>query len=202
MSARRQQIEDAASTLFEEHGYAATSMRDIARLVDLQGGSLYAHVTSKEDVLWSIVDGAARRFLAAGGPIVAGPGSAVERLRALVRAHVEVVTQARDRASVFLFQWTALGPERRAAISNARDEYEGLYRELLTEATASGELAVPDPKLAAIFALSVLNAIVHWYRPDGSLTPDQIAKRLADLIIGGLVGDPTRSLATSSKERQ
>ncbi|MEO8208725.1 MAG: helix-turn-helix domain-containing protein, partial [Chloroflexota bacterium] len=53
---RRRAIEDVASELFREHGYAATSVRDIARAVDIQGASLYAHVTSKEDVLWAIVD--------------------------------------------------------------------------------------------------------------------------------------------------
>ena len=51
---RRQAIEDVASDLFRERGYAATSIRDIARALSVQGASLYAHVTSKEDVLWAI----------------------------------------------------------------------------------------------------------------------------------------------------
>ena len=59
---RRQAIEDVASDLFRERGYAATTIRDIARALSLQGASLYAHVTSKEDVLWTIVDRAATRF--------------------------------------------------------------------------------------------------------------------------------------------
>ena len=53
---RRQAIEDAASSLFHEHGYSGTSVRDIARAVDIQGASLYAHVASKQEVLWSIVE--------------------------------------------------------------------------------------------------------------------------------------------------
>ena len=53
---RRQAIEDVASDLFRERGYAATSIRDIARALSVQGASLYSHVTSKEDVLWAIVD--------------------------------------------------------------------------------------------------------------------------------------------------
>ena len=62
---RRQAIEDVASDLFRERGYAGTSIRDIARALSVQGASLYAHVTSKEDVLWAIVDRAAGRFEAA-----------------------------------------------------------------------------------------------------------------------------------------
>ena len=59
---RRQQIETIASSLFREQGYAGTSVRDIARGLDIQGASLYAHVASKEDVLWAIVRRAAERF--------------------------------------------------------------------------------------------------------------------------------------------
>ncbi len=78
---RRQQIEDAASTLFRERGYAATSVRDIAHALDMQGGSLYAHVASKEDVLWAIVVRAADRFNAEVGPIAASDRTAARKLR-------------------------------------------------------------------------------------------------------------------------
>ena len=62
---RDSEIEDAASSLFHEHGYSGTSVRDIARALDIQGASLYAHVASKQDVLWSIVERTATRFEAA-----------------------------------------------------------------------------------------------------------------------------------------
>jgi TetR/AcrR family transcriptional regulator, cholesterol catabolism regulator len=38
------------------------SVRDIARALDIKGASVYAHVASREDVLWSIVERAATRF--------------------------------------------------------------------------------------------------------------------------------------------
>ena len=81
---RRQAIEDVASDLFREHGYAGTSIRDIARALSVQGASLYAHVTSKEDVLWAIVDRAAARFEAAAdarrrAPRRAGPATPPRR---------------------------------------------------------------------------------------------------------------------------
>jgi AcrR family transcriptional regulator len=186
MTGRRRQIEDAASALFGARGFAGTSVRDIARLVDLQGGSLYAHVTSKEEVLWSIVDGAARRFRAAAEPIAGGAGSAGERLAAMVRAHVGVVTESRDRAAVFLLQWRFLGPERRAAIAAARDRYEGLFRRVIAEGVEAGEFDVADPALAARFVLSALNGLANWYRPDGRLPAEDIAERFVALILHGL----------------
>src|SRR6187397_2478549 len=89
---RRQQIEDVASALFREHGYAGTSVRDIAQALNLQGGSLYAHVASKEDVLWSIVTRAADHFFALVVPLAAASDPPANRLRRMIRAHVAVVT--------------------------------------------------------------------------------------------------------------
>ena len=79
---RRQQIEDTASALFRERGYAATSVRDIAQALNMQGGSLYAHVASKEDMLWSIVVRAAERFDAEVGTDAIDVRAAQARLRA------------------------------------------------------------------------------------------------------------------------
>src|SRR3954453_2222026 len=112
---RRQAIEDVASDLFRDRGYAATSVRDIARALDIQGASLYAHVASQEDVLWSIVDTTATAFERRADAALDGrPGEApgdgargdpVDRLAARVEAHVETVTKDPERASVFITEW-------------------------------------------------------------------------------------------------
>src|SRR5688500_967262 len=114
---RRQAIEDVASALFRERGYAATSVRDIARALDIQGASLYAHVSSKAEVLWTIVDRAATRFEEAADAAeeaLAPASGAADRIRALVRAHIGVVTADPELASVFVHEWRHLEGERRA----------------------------------------------------------------------------------------
>jgi AcrR family transcriptional regulator len=186
MHTRREQIEEVASALFSDRGYAATSMRDIAGALDLQGGSLYAHVPSKEAVLASIVQQAADRFHAAVRPIAQGPGTAAERLLRMVHAHVNVVAAGRERATVFLFEWTFLSPERREAVARARDDYEGYFSRVIAEGMAAGELAARDPRVAAVFILSAMNGLAHWYRSDGPLGPEEIADHYADLFLRGL----------------
>ncbi len=186
MATRREQIEDVASALFSDRGYKATSMRDIAAALDIQGGSLYAHIPSKEAVLASIVEQAAERFHQAVRPVAEGPGTAGERLRRMVDAHVRVVTEGRARAHVFLFEWTSLGPERREAVARSRDAYESYFKNVIAEGVAAGELARRDARLAAIFLLSAMNGLVHWYRPDGPLGPEAIAEHYADLFLCGL----------------
>jgi AcrR family transcriptional regulator len=193
-TSRRREIEDAASSLFREHGYSGTSVRDIARALDIQGASLYAHVTSKQDVLWSIVERTATRFEAAADAAlsgadpwpVAGPGS---RLAAIVRAHVGVITDDVERASVFVSEWRSLSAERRNEIARRRDTYERRFRAVITDGIAAGTFAAVDPALAATFILTALNGIVTWYRPDGRLRPSAIAGAYADLALRAVLTD-------------
>ncbi|HZA83642.1 MAG TPA: TetR/AcrR family transcriptional regulator [Actinomycetes bacterium] len=189
MQTRRRQIEDAASALFSSRGYAATSMRDIAKAIDLQGGSLYAHIPSKEAVLAAIVEEAAEAFHAAVRPVAERGAPAAERLREMVAAHVRVVTGGRERAKVFLFEWTFLGEERRQAVTRSRAAYQGYFERVVAEGVAGGEFGAVDPRLAAVFILSAMNAMAYWYRPDGPLGPDDLAGHYAGLFLGGLRGN-------------
>ncbi|MEP7158789.1 MAG: TetR/AcrR family transcriptional regulator, partial [Chloroflexota bacterium] len=142
---RRQQIEDAASTLFRERGYAATSVRDIAQALDMQGGSLYAHVASKEDMLWAIVVRAADQFNREVGPLADAAGQPPKsRLQSMIRAHVGVVTSAQKDAAVFLHQWRFLNPERRTQIGQRRDDYEGLFRGVIADGVGTNEFRPVD----------------------------------------------------------
>src|SRR5256885_16834898 len=120
--ARRREIEEVASELFHANGYAATSVRDIARALDIQGASLYAHVASKEDVLWSIVDGAATAFETKADEAESETATSdpVERLAALVEAHVDVITADPERASVFVTEWRHLSGDRRPPLPHPR----------------------------------------------------------------------------------
>jgi AcrR family transcriptional regulator len=187
-TSRRREIEDAASSLFHEHGYSGTSVRDIARAVDIQGASLYAHVASKQEVLWSIVERTAARFeAAADGVEAADPGSVVfgpgVHLIALVRAHVGVVTDDIERASVFVHEWRALEPGRRDEIARRRDAYEARFRSAIADGIDAGSFGPVDAALTAAYILTALNGLVAWYRPDGRLTARDIADAYADLTL-------------------
>ena len=183
---RRQQIEDAASALFRERGYAATSVRDIAQALNIQGPSLYAHVASKEDVLWSIVNRAADRFNAEVGPLASATTPPPKRLRDIIRGHVAVVTSSQKDAAVFLHEWRFLSAERRAEMAARRDSYEALFRRAIDDGIHAGYFQPVDTKLTAMAILSALNGIATWYRPDGILSAEEIAENFADLFINAL----------------
>lgn len=187
-TSRRQAIEDVASDLFRERGYAATSIRDIARALSVQGASLYAHVTSKEDVLWAIVDRAASRFESAAERAEAEaaarrPGDPAEAVAALVRAHLEVLTGDVDEAGVFVHEWRSLGPERRSDILARRDAYEARFRRYIQDGIAIGAFTITDPAIAAAALLSAINGVATWYDPTGRLPAGRIADHLVDLSL-------------------
>jgi TetR/AcrR family transcriptional regulator, cholesterol catabolism regulator len=183
---RRQQIQDAASALFRERGYAATSVRDIAQVLNMQGPSLYAHVASKEDLLWSIVNRAADRFNTEVGPLAAATTPPPQRLRDMIRGHVAVVTSSQKDAAVFLHEWRFLSRERRAEIAARRDAYEALFRQAIDDGIRAGYFQAVDTPLTAMAILSALNGIATWYRADGILDADEIADNFADLFINAL----------------
>lgn len=186
---RRREIDEVASGLFHENGYAATSVRDIARALDIQAASMYAHVASKEDVLWSIVDGAARAFERSADDAAAETADPVDRLAALVEAHVEVITADPERSSVFVTEWRHLSAARRQEIAARRDGYEARFREAIADGIAIGAFRSTDAALAATFILTALNGVATWYRPDGRLSPDRVADTYVDLALRALTED-------------
>ena len=189
---RRRQIEDVASELFRDHGYAATGVRDIARALDIQGASLYAHVSSKEAVLWAIVERAASMFESAADRAMEqseGRPPSV-RLRTLVIAHVDVVTAGPEAATVFDREWRHLEGPRQDEIRARRDAYEARFRRLIDAGVTLGEFAPVDPALASAFLLTALNAVGTWYRPEGRRSPAELAVAYADLSLRSLTRAP------------
>ena len=189
--ARRREIDEVASGLFHANGYSATSVRDIAKALDIQAASMYAHVASKEELLWAIVDRAAAAFEHAADRAAAetAGADAVERLAALVEAHVEVVTAEPQRSSVFVTEWRHLTGERRAGIAARRDAYETRFRDTIQDGVAGGAFRATDPSIAATFILTALNGIATWYRPDGRLSADRIADHYVELALRSLSVD-------------
>lgn len=201
-SARRDDILAQAGRMFRERGYHATSMRDLAKALDLRGSSLYSHVASKEDLLWEIVTDAAAAFAAAVDAVPASLDPPA-RLAAMIRAHLAVVAAERPTATVFFQDWLHLGPERRARVVAARDDYQRRFIDVIEDGVRSGDFAVDDPRLAALVVLSALNWTYQWLDPAGRLDLDALADGYAAQLVGGLavVREPPASDADPAGSR-
>jgi AcrR family transcriptional regulator len=179
--ARREQIVDDSAALFSSKGYHATSIRDIAESVGMLPGSLYAHIRSKEDLLYEIVIRAAAKFLDGLEMAVAGEAPPRRRLGEAMRAHVRVVAEDVDAARVFHHEWRALSGGRRGEVVRLRDRYEGLWDDIVRELPGA-----VDAKLARLLVLSAANWVYTWYDPAGPLTPDQVADGFTQILLRGL----------------
>lgn len=183
---RRDELLAVAERLFSLRGYEATSVRDIADGMDLKAGSLYAHIETKEDLLWDVVRRAADRFFEGIRPIAESNLVTIEKLKRAIAAHVKVITDSASAAAVYLTEWRHLSAQRREEFAARRDEYEKIFRGLVRDAVREGLFGDVDEKFATLMILSSVNWIYQWYRPNGPMTPEEIARQITDLLFNGL----------------
>ena len=184
---RRAEMVRVAARLFSERGYHGTSMQHLGEALGLLRGSLYAHIGSKEELLFAVVDGGAERFLTRGRDAAALEAPAAERLTALLTGHLDTVNEHIEAATVFLNEWRYLSAERRALVQSKRDEYEDLVRSIIEDGVATGEFRSDlDIALSTRLVLSAANWTYTWFRPGGPSTPGEVGRALADQLVRGL----------------
>jgi AcrR family transcriptional regulator len=177
----------AAGRLFADRGYHGTSMRDLGRELGMLGSSLYAHVDSKQDLLVEVVEQGARLFQESASNALAVEGSAMDRLRALIAGHVQVVLANQDVVRTFLNEARMLDEGHRSRVIAARDGYEQAFRDVVAHGVGEGSFrADVDPKMSSIYVLSVLNALERWYRPNGDLDREGLTRSLTAFVESGL----------------
>lgn len=181
-----QRILEAATALFYEKGYHATTMREVAGAVGIKAGSLYNHFPGKEDLLFRIAYGTMDELLAGGRSAIEPAGSPSERLRALVVWHVVYHAEKRFQARVADEQLHALGPERREVVVRIRDEYTGLFKEILEAGRAEDGWAVPSTSVITFGIGGMCTFVDTWYQDDGPMSAGEIAEMYVDFILAAL----------------
>ncbi len=183
----RDHILEAAAQIFSEKGYHAASMQDIAEAVCLQKASLYHHVTSKQEILFALLERALDLLIEQQEAVLAQPMHPEQKLRLAMKAYIQTLTDHQALSSVLLLEHRSLEPELRLRHIPKRDRYEGLWRTLIHEGKTAGIFDSTDPVFAARALLGVMNWTITWYKSGGLLSPEQIANKYADLLLRGLL---------------
>jgi AcrR family transcriptional regulator len=183
----RDEILEAAAQIFRQKGFHAASMQDIAQAVNLQKPSLYHHVTSKQEILLALLDQALDLLIAQMEEVMCQPLPADEKLRQGMQVYLETMLENSDLAAVLLLEHRSLEPQYHARHIPRRDRFEQLWREMVQDGLDQGVFDRVEPALTSRALLGVMNWTITWYRPDGSLTPDDLAQRYADLFLRGLL---------------
>ena len=189
MGTRRDELTRQAARLFAEKGYHGTSIGDLAEAMGVQKGSLYAHIDSKADLLWQVArDGAAAFHAALDELDDALP--ATEKIRLALRAHLRVVGEQLDVATVFIREWRYLEGERRDEFLAEWRRYEECIRAFFREGRERGELRTDlDDATATLLTLSAANWAYTWIRPETDT--DELADRYYEVLLDGMRGYAT-----------
>jgi TetR/AcrR family transcriptional regulator, cholesterol catabolism regulator len=189
MSTRRSELTRQAARLFAEKGYHGTSIGDLAEAMGVQKGSLYAHIKSKQDLLYETMAEGARAFHT-GLDAIPDEAPATEKIRLALRSHLRVVADQLDVATVFVQEWRYLEGERRDEIVAERRRYEERIRAFFREGRDLGELRTDlDDATAALLVLSAVNWAYTWLQPGRDT--DELADRFYGLLIDGMRGYAT-----------
>jgi Transcriptional regulator len=166
---------------------AELGARDIGDAVGLLPGSLYVHISGKEDLLLRIVERGIENYLDAIGPAAGTADTAPDRLHAAIRAHFEVLSRTREQTRVAFHQWTYLSPDKQRHVIAMRQRYEDLFVGIVRDGVRNGEFrAMRSQRIAVLAMIGMLNNATEWFSPDGELSAEEVADEIADTTMNGL----------------
>src|SRR6267142_1220940 len=177
------EIVRAAAAAFGEVGYRTATLDAIAARAGLYKVTLYRYVSSKEELLSLVVERTIATFRQGLRDIVEQRRPAEETLRRIVRFQVELLTENLAFLTVFFAEESGLPAPMAAQAARAKREYDRTIERVVREGIEAGRLL--PPTLVVFGLLGMCNWLHKWYKPQGALSPDQIADVFVDLLERG-----------------
>jgi AcrR family transcriptional regulator len=183
----RQEILRTAARLFHRKGYDATSMNDVAAALKFSKGGLYHHFQSKDEILFNLMEHAMEITQERVIHPVIGITDPEMRLRELIQRHVVLVLSPRDREiTVMLHENHPLPPSLRKRINRRKKDYVHFVENLVAEVQrVRGTKTQITPRAATFALLGMINWIYQWYRPEGNLNAETLARQFTDIFFSG-----------------
>lgn len=173
----------AAAHLFRTQGFERTTVRDLARVVGIQSGSLFHHFKTKEDILCAVMEEAITYNTTRMAEAVASGKTPREQLHGLIRAELESINgDTGDAMAVLVYEWGALSPDNQARFLKMREHYETLWLEVLAAARAQGLIA-HDPFVWRRLISGAISWTVTWYRQSGPVSLDALADMVLEMAL-------------------
>lgn len=193
----RVRIRTAAVLLFARQGYAATTIRDLARAINMTNAGIYHHVSSKEALLADLMRAGHRGLIDSTDRMLDGARRPVDRLALLISSLTAIHALNPMLTRVMDGELRSLTPGSTAQdeIIALRDAYEDHWRRALDDGVSAGAFRVTDRRLTRLALMSMCTGTSEWYRPDGDSTLEQVC---AEFVAIGLaaVRAPAQAVAT------
>ncbi len=176
---------DVAVAVFNERGYEATSMEELAGRLGVTKSAIYHHVPRKDELLRLALDRALDGLFAVTREPAASTGPAIERLEHVVRGSVRLLTA--ELPFVTLLLRVRGNSDVEVGALQRRREFDRVVTRLVRDAALEGAVRDDVPAgVAARLLFGTVNSLTEWYRPDGPLTPDELADAVVATAFSGL----------------
>lgn len=172
-----------AAILFRQEGFERTTVRDLAKKVGIQSGSLFHHYPSKEKILLAVMEETIRFNTERMKHELALNTNSRDQLQALIRSELESVLGITGTGmTVLVYEWRSLKPEHQKVILELRNNYEKIWLEVLAQVKEDG-LSVIEPFILRRLLTGAISWTVNWYKSDGSISIDELAEQTLSLAI-------------------
>ena len=196
---KREKILRAAAAAFAERGYSATTLSDIAAAAGTQAGSLYYHFDSRDDITREVLKSSMTTVMAQVREAWAGlpaDAPAIQRIRVGVKVHIRAILSDDPFLAAFNRIINEVPLAIREEFAQHPRAYGDLWREVLIESRASGEIrASVAPSAARMLLFGSINGLAGWYRPTGECSADEIADMVVDIFCNGMLSEEGKAAA-------
>ena len=174
-----------SARFFNAKGFHATSLDDVAQALNVTKPTIYHYFSSKDEILFECVRLGLDAILEAAENVAVKGGTGREKLEALMLEYGMVMT--RDFGiCVTRTSDDQLSEASRNRFRALKREIHDAIQDVVEEGMRDGSLALGDARIKTFTLAGSLNWIARWYRPDGDMTPEQVARGTVDTLIEGL----------------
>lgn len=191
---KREALLREAIAAFNQKGFYATSLDDIAASLGVTKAALYHYFPNKHSLLYEAFSQALRMGFEAIAKAEAAGGSGYDRLHMAIREYLEITLNEMSRC-VIITEEHALAPEDRIRIVEQRDRFEAKLRGFVRQGIDDGSIVSCDPKLAIFAIFGAVNWVPKWFSKDGAWTNRQLAQGMSDLLCRAISSAPAGQLS-------
>jgi len=183
---RRTEILEKAASLFRKRGFAATSMRDIARAMGMESASLYNHIKSKQEILEALLMPLAKTYTKGITNIAHSPLTSIQKLERIIADQIQITIENTDAVSLVPNEWVHLESNTKSEYLKLRNFYEKAFKDTFEQAIQDGYLKPVNVEIATFSILSTLRWLYSWYDKNKKINPLELETELITNLIGGL----------------
>jgi len=185
----REQFIETSLQLFQSRGFKATTMRDIAKALDIEAATLYNYIQSKQSLLDELIFEIANQFHRGLSNIYESSYDPVDQLKAIIDLNVRLTAEHPYQVALLVGEWKHLKTERQAEFLAHRAGYERMVQGIIKKGMEVGQLRKMNLEIATYSFLSAIRWLFSWYiiqteRPN----PVELEKQLSDFILKGMQG--------------